>query len=101
MCTTEEPGKPAGPCPSPNCAPSCDNQPPPHTQFPKIGYANIDMKKQYTTNEPHFQRSANAPVGMVTAVSMKTIANMNKVKTPTSYESPRRKSPFCPKMFSV
>ena len=38
-----------------------------------------------------------APVGIVTVVSMKTIWNRNRVKTPTSYELPLRKKPFVPK----
>ena len=32
----------------------------------------------------NFQRSAMAPVGIVAAVSMKTIWNRNSAKTPTS-----------------
>ena len=35
-------------------------------------------------NEDHFQRSAMAPVGIVAAVSMKTIWKRNSAKTPTS-----------------
>src|SRR4051794_20294169 len=37
MCTTELPAKSTCPCPSPKLAPSCDSQPPPHVQLPKIG----------------------------------------------------------------
>ena len=44
----------------------------------------IDMKKAKITNAENFQRSAIAPVGMVAAVSMKTIWNRNSVNTPTS-----------------
>ena len=42
------------------------------------------MKKPKTQNAENFQRSAIAPVGIVAAVSMKTIWNRNSVKTPTS-----------------
>ena len=38
-----------------------------------------------------------APVGMVTAVSMKTIWKRKRAKTPTSYTSGPRKKPAVPK----
>ena len=37
MCTTELPAKSAWPCPSPKFRPSAASQPPPQTQFAKIG----------------------------------------------------------------
>ena len=42
------------------------------------------MKKAKITNEENFQRSAIAPVGIVAAVSMKTIWKRNNANTPTS-----------------
>ncbi len=45
---------------------------------------NMDMKNPNKTNEKNFQRSAIAPVGMVAAVSMKTIWKRNSANTPTS-----------------
>jgi hypothetical protein len=55
------------------------SQPPPQTQLPNSGYTNIDMKNPKQRNDDHFQRSAMAPVGIVTAVSMKTIWNRKSV----------------------
>ena len=45
---------------------------------------NAPMTKDETTNAANFQRSAAAPVTIVSAVSMKTIWNRNSTMTPTS-----------------
>src|SRR5262245_40564557 len=45
MCTTEEPAKSTCPWPSPKFLPSCESQPPPHTQLANRGYVIIEMKK--------------------------------------------------------
>lgn len=42
------------------------------------------MKNDEATMAANLTRSAMAPVGMVTAVSMKTIWKRKSVKTPTS-----------------
>jgi len=46
-----------------------------------------------TTNAENFHRSANAPVGIVAAVSMKTIWNRKYAKTGAVYATPVRKNP--------
>ncbi len=45
-------------------------------------------------NAENFQRSAMAPVGIVAAVSMKTIWNRNSVRTVASLADPVRKKPL-------
>ena len=42
------------------------------------------MNSAKMQNDAHFQRSAIAPVGIVTAVSMNTIWKRKSVNTPTS-----------------
>src|SRR2546425_8574797 len=96
MWTTEEPAKSTWPWPRPKFLPSCDSQPPPHTQLANSGYVNIEMKKPKTTNDENFHRSAMAPVGIVAAVSMNTIWKRKSAKTATSEVEPARKKPFRP-----
>ena len=49
-----------------------------------------------TANAENFQRSANAPVGIVAAVSMKTIWNRKYANTGAVYATPVRKKPVPP-----
>src|SRR5256885_17269188 len=55
------------------------------------------MITEVTEKVTNFQRSAQAPVTMVSAVSMNTIWKRKITITPTSYELPARKYPVCPK----
>jgi hypothetical protein len=49
-----------------------------------------------TTNAENFHRSASAPVGIVAAVSMKTIWNRKYANTGAVYATPVRKNPVPP-----
>src|SRR5882724_6641245 len=83
-CTTPDPAKSQYPCPSEKLFPSCDNHPPPQAQLPKRGYVMAPMKTDDTAKATYFHRSAQEPVTMVNAVSMKTIWKRNRTMTPTS-----------------
>ncbi len=72
-CTTAEPAKSTTPWPRPKFLPRVESQPPPHTQLAKNGYKNIEIKNEVITTAEYFTRSAIAPVGIVTVVSMNTI----------------------------
>src|SRR5262245_22946560 len=55
------------------------------------------MKTEETANAEYFQRSAQVPVTMVSAVSMNTIWNRNMTMTATSYAPAwLRKNPCVP-----
>ena len=54
------------------------------------------MMIEETVNARNFHRSAQAPVTMVSAVSMNTISNRKITITPTSYVCPTRNIPDCP-----
>ena len=56
----------------------------------------IDITRLSSTNEVKLQRSAIAPVGMVAAVSMKTIWNRNSAATGAVYTAGVRKNPCVP-----
>ncbi len=51
------------------------------------------------TNPENFKRSAMEPVGMVAAVSIKTIWNRKKTRIPLLIVNPFRKKPSAPKTF--
>jgi hypothetical protein len=48
-------------------------------------------------NAENFHRSANAPVGIVAAVSMNTTWKRKNKNIPTSYEGPESANPLPPK----
>src|SRR5882672_927947 len=95
-CTTPEPAKSAYPWLSPRLLPSCASHPPPQAQFANSGYVSAPMMTEVTEKVMNFHRSAQAPVTMVSAVSMNTIWNRKITITPTSYEVPARKYPVWP-----
>jgi hypothetical protein len=73
MWTTPEPAKSTAPLPKPAMRPMFWSQPPPQTQFPATGYTTMETQSPMRTNPGNLRRSAMDPVGIVAAVSMKTI----------------------------
>ena len=63
-CTTVDPAKSTYPCPHPIVVPSCESQPPPHTQQPNIGYRSAPTKSSHSTNAPNVMRSQIDPTMM-------------------------------------
>src|SRR3989449_8099231 len=57
---------------------------------------NAPTKTLNTANAENFHRSARAPVGIVAAVSMKTIWNRKYANTGAVYATPVRKNPVPP-----
>src|SRR2546425_7521106 len=94
--TTPDPAKSQYPLPKPRLLPNCESQPPPQAQLANSGYVMAPMMTEETQNVRNFQRSAQAPVTIVRAVSMNTIWNRKITITPTSYACPDRKYPVWP-----